>query len=101
MVPVSWALASAEVNAGTASAARIAIIAITTSNSISVNAEEGLFIFSFILGFLFLRCSEGFLAQRVLFGGSTFAQGLRRTSFLRFCFGCLLVCLGSAFAQGF
>src|SRR6266481_1968879 len=53
MVPVCWALDSADVNAGTASAARIAIIAITTSNSISVNAEEGLFIFSFILGFYF------------------------------------------------
>src|SRR5439155_1800215 len=36
------------VNAGTASAARIAIIAITTSNSIRVNAEEVLFIFIFI-----------------------------------------------------
>jgi hypothetical protein len=38
-------LASAEVNAGTASAARMAIMAITTSNSIRVNAEEVLFIF--------------------------------------------------------
>src|SRR5437870_1082743 len=45
MVPVSWALASADVNAGTARAARIAIIAITTSNSISVNAEMNFFIF--------------------------------------------------------
>jgi hypothetical protein len=51
-------LASADVNAGTASAAKIAIIAITTSNSISVNAEEGLLIlifmwvfFCFLLGF--------------------------------------------------
>src|SRR5881275_2417872 len=62
MVPVSWALASADVNAGTARAARIAIIAITTSNSISVNAEKGLLSFIFILGCVFfLRCSEGFL----------------------------------------
>src|SRR5262245_3018957 len=38
MVPVIWAFFSAEVNAGTASAARIAIIAITTSNSINVKA---------------------------------------------------------------
>src|SRR5437667_11237864 len=51
MVPVSWAWVSADVNAGTARAARIAIIAITTSNSISVNAEEGLFSFIFIVGF--------------------------------------------------
>src|SRR5439155_14778678 len=60
MVPLIWAFFSADVNAGTASAARIAIIAITTSNSMSVNAEEGLFIFIFILGFLFCGCSEGF-----------------------------------------
>src|SRR6266446_2951800 len=52
MVPVNWALASAEVNAGTASAARIAIIAITTSNSISVNADQNFFILIFIFGFL-------------------------------------------------
>ena len=52
MVPVIWALFSADVNAGTASAARIAIIAITTSSSISVNAEESLFLI-FILGFCF------------------------------------------------
>src|SRR5438094_3611245 len=48
MVPVCWALASADVKAGTARAARIAIIAITTSNSISVNAVSFLrFIFIF------------------------------------------------------
>src|SRR5438094_3992178 len=40
MVPLIWAFFSADVNAGTASAARIAIIAITTSNSMRVNAEE-------------------------------------------------------------
>src|SRR4029453_6074200 len=45
MVPVICALASADVSAGTASAARIAIIAITTSNSIRGNAGEVLFIF--------------------------------------------------------
>src|SRR5438094_9477632 len=61
MVPVSWALASADVNAGTASAARIAIIAITTSNSISVNADQNFFVFIFIVGFLNCSCSEGFL----------------------------------------
>src|SRR5438270_9151290 len=60
MVPVSWALASADVNAGTASAARIAIIAITTSNSISVNAVKGLVNFIFIFGFSSCGCSEGF-----------------------------------------
>src|SRR6266404_1190339 len=50
MVPVIWAFFSADVNAGTASAARIAIIAITTSNSISVNADISFLIF--IVGFL-------------------------------------------------
>src|SRR6266568_1480398 len=50
MVPVIWAFFSADVNAGTASAARIAIIAITTSNSISVNADITFLIF--IVGFL-------------------------------------------------
>src|SRR6266478_10173858 len=65
MVPVCWALDSADVNAGTASAARIAIIAITTSNSIRVNAEKYFFILIFILGFfvsaVVLRVfSEGF-----------------------------------------
>ena len=51
MVPLIWAFFSAEVNAGTASAARMAIIAITTSNSMRVNAERGLISF-FIFGFL-------------------------------------------------
>src|SRR5205814_9776549 len=51
--------------AGTARAARIAIIAITTSNSISVNAEMIFLIF--IVGFMFCGCSEGFL--RGLFWG--------------------------------
>src|SRR5437773_7117319 len=64
MVPVSWALASADVNAGTARAARIAIIAITTSNSISVNADQNFFVFIFIVGFLNCSCSEGFLQPR-------------------------------------
>src|SRR5437016_11000163 len=64
MVPVSWALASADVNAGTARAARIAIIAITTSNSISVNADQNFFVFIFIVGFLNCSCSEGFLLPR-------------------------------------
>ncbi len=88
MVPVIWAFFSAEVNAGTASAARIAIIAITTSSSISVNAEEGLFILSFMLGFSFCcvppshkatadKCSEGFLRGLVLFWGFLFWFGLR------------------------
>src|SRR5581483_5541796 len=57
MVPVICALVSAEVNAGTASAARMAIMAMTTNNSINVkaptrrrclnpeSAEEFLFIF--------------------------------------------------------
>src|SRR5438105_1591224 len=62
MVPVSWALASADVNAGTARAARIAIIAITTSNSISVNAVNGLVNFIFIFGFFNWGCSEGFFS---------------------------------------
>src|ERR1700739_3410455 len=51
MVPVIWAFFSADVNAGTARAARIAIIAITTSNSISVNADQNFFICIFIVGF--------------------------------------------------
>src|SRR5882762_6229580 len=66
MVPVIWAFFSADVNAGTARAARIAIIAITTSNSISVNAEMIFLIF--IVGFLFCGCSEGFL-RGFCFGG--------------------------------
>src|SRR6266480_6013503 len=73
MVPVSWALASADVKAGTARAARIAIIAITTSNSISVNAVN-LLSFIFIRVFS-LRCSEGFDSQSVWVGCSAFAQG--------------------------
>src|SRR2546423_11732320 len=63
MVPVIWAFFSADVNAGTARAARIAIIAITTSSSISVNAEMNFLIF--IVGFcsaVVLRVfSEGFV----------------------------------------
>src|SRR6266542_3426655 len=65
MVPVSWALESADVNAGTASAARIAIIAITTSNSISVNADQNFFNFIFIFGFFYCSCSEGFLVAAI------------------------------------
>src|SRR6266540_2452327 len=64
MVPVIWALDSADVNAGTASAARIAIIAITTSSSISVNAEESLFLI-FIFGFSYCSCSEGLLVAAI------------------------------------
>src|SRR5215813_4924558 len=48
MVPVIWAFFRAAVNAGTASAARIAIIAITTSNSMSVNAEKYFFFMVFM-----------------------------------------------------
>jgi hypothetical protein len=76
-------LDSADVNAGTASAARIAMIAITTSNSMSVNAEEGLF------SFIFIRI---------------FSADVLRVSVLRgFRLGIILslVCLGSTFAQGF
>ena len=52
IVPVIRALFSAFVIAGTASAARVAIIAITTSNSMTVNAEEGFrFIFIRVLFF--------------------------------------------------
>src|SRR5437667_5741908 len=54
MVPLIWAFFSADVNAGTASAARIAIIAITTNNSIRVNAEEVLFVLFIFIGV----CSE-------------------------------------------
>jgi len=50
MVPLIWAFFSADVNAGTASAARIAIIAITTNNSIRVNAEEVLFVLFIFIG---------------------------------------------------
>src|SRR5947208_6801226 len=84
MVPVCWALASADVSAGTASAARIAIIAITTSNSIRVNAEEGLFILIFIwVFFSFCGCSEGLL-RRVLSCSGVVCGGLGA------CFGGLL-----------
>src|SRR6476660_9501745 len=66
MVPVILPFVRAEVNAGTASAARIAIIAITTSNSISVNAEKYFFIWIFILGFFVSAgCSEGFLVAAI------------------------------------
>src|SRR5438034_8637538 len=73
MVPLICAFFSAEVNGGTGRAARIAIIAITTSNSINVkalkrsrcfgilNSKEGLFIRVFIgIFFSFYGCSEGF-----------------------------------------
>src|SRR5207237_9036008 len=50
MVPLIWAFFSADVNAGTASAARIKIIAITTNNSIRVNAEEALFVLFIFIG---------------------------------------------------
>src|SRR6476660_3154253 len=63
MVPVIWAFFSADVNAGTARAARIAIIAITTSNSISVNAEKGLLSLIFIVGFFSCGCSEGLVSE--------------------------------------
>src|SRR5437867_12524833 len=69
MVPVSWALASADVNAGTASAARIAIIAITTSNSISVNAVKGLLSFIFIVDFLAAVVLRVFGLRGVWFSG--------------------------------
>ena len=59
MVPVIWAFFSADVNAGTARAARIAIIAITTSNSIRVNAEEIFLIVIFMWVFFSAGCSEG------------------------------------------
>src|SRR5438105_4535720 len=76
MVPVIWAFFSADVNAGTARAARIAIIAITTSSSISVNADQNFFTLIFIFGFLSCSCSEGFWSQRVWFSDcSAFAQG--------------------------
>src|SRR4030095_15960085 len=80
MVPVICALVSADVNAGTASAARIAIIAITTSNSMRVNAEEDFFVLIFMWVFLCF-CLGFHLRAR-----------LRRTSVLRIaqsvcCFG--------------
>ena len=76
MVPVILPFVRAEVSAGTANAARIAIIAITTSNSMRVNAEKNLFILIFIWVFFSAGCSEGFLAQRVLFGGCLGVLGL-------------------------
>src|ERR1041384_1739665 len=82
MVPVIWAFLSADVNAGTARAARIAIIAITTSNSISVNADIIFLIFiCWFLAAVVLRVfglaadiATGVLSQRVLllFGGFGF-----------------------------
>src|SRR2546423_7161556 len=95
MVPLIWAFFSAEVNAGTASAARIAIIAITTSNSMSVNAEEDLVVLIFMWVFYFL--SVGFRLR----------TRLRRTSVLRVSqrilfWGFALVWVEvSAFARGF
>src|SRR6266699_2511812 len=71
MVPVSWALASADVNAGTARAARIAIIAITTSSSISVNAVNGLVNLIFIFGFFSCSCSQGFCLRMGFIAGVT------------------------------
>ena len=66
MVPVIWAFFSADVNAGTARAARIAIIAITTSNSIRVNAEKYLFIvLIFILGFFVSAVVPRIFGQRL------------------------------------
>ena len=61
-----WALFSADVNAGTARAARIAIIAITTSNSISVNAEKNFFVLIFMwVFFCFLRVVLRIFGQRL------------------------------------
>ena len=65
MVPLICAFFSADVNAGTASAARIAIIAITTSNSMRVNAEEDLFVLIFMWVFFSASCSEGFLVAAI------------------------------------
>jgi hypothetical protein len=74
-VPVILPFVRAEVSAGTAKAARIAMIAITTSNSMSVNAEKYFFILIFILGFfvsaVVLRVfSEGFILGFLLGVGS-------------------------------
>src|SRR6266404_4185664 len=85
MVPVNWALASADVNAGTARAARIAIIAITTSSSISVNAEESLFNLIFIFGFFNCSCSEGFACRSPATAGQR--RGSQRVLFLFWGFG--------------
>src|SRR5213083_2119218 len=75
MVPVICALFSADVNAGTASAARIAIIAITTSNSMRVNAEEGLFILIF-MWVSFLRVVLRDLPAVALCEGGCVSEGL-------------------------
>src|SRR5436190_22759490 len=53
MVPPIWAFFSADVSAGTASAARMAMMAITTNNSIRVNAEEVLFVLFIFIGVCF------------------------------------------------
>ena len=37
------------------------MIAITTSNSISVNADQNFFVLIFIVGFFSCSCSEGFI----------------------------------------
>src|SRR5206468_2825304 len=87
MVPVCWALDSADVNAGTARAARIAIIAITTSNSISVNADQNFLILIFIVGFLAAVVLRVFWSQRVWFSDcSAFAQGFGEQVFWGFGF---------------
>src|SRR6266496_5037231 len=102
MVPVIWALDSADVNAGTASAARIAIIAITTSNSISVNAEKGLIILIFIFGFCFLSAVVLRVSQSLGFEVPPSSRSRGTTADM--CSGVLFwlfVCSGSAFAQGF
>src|SRR5215469_6448757 len=75
MVPVSWALASADVNAGTAKAARIAMIAITTSSSISVNAVN-FFSVIFIVDVYSCSCSEGFCLARWSVAKAGASEGL-------------------------
>src|SRR4029077_15754383 len=59
MVPVILPFVRAEVSAGTAKAARIAMIAITTSNSMSVNAEKNFFTWIFMWVLFSAGCSEG------------------------------------------
>src|SRR5438874_13829042 len=100
MVPLICAFFSAKVNAGTANAARIAIIAITTSSSINVkalkrsrcfgilNSKAGLFIRVFIGIFLsFYGCSAGFAQKGFCLALALFVGGWG---------GCLgwLVCSG-------
>src|SRR6266496_2732811 len=99
MVPLIWAFFSADVNAGTASAARIAIIAITTSNSMSVNAEEGLFIFSFIsiLVSFFLRLVLRVLARHSFMRRRVFSEGFG----FRVVRGVLALTLKRGLSQGF